>query len=139
MRAKGLTQEVLAKMVGVSTSAVSRWLGGSIPRPARLSELASCLGVTVSFLESAESKSELLTAAHKAVLAGDHELAARKFTPTLSQDDLLDGIAQWVEEAFGGKSDADRVLAQIEGALRLAGYIPRNPPTAPEKSGSPTA
>lgn len=52
MKDGGFTQERLAAQLGISHSAVSRWLSGSIPRPARLKILSEILGVSVSFLES---------------------------------------------------------------------------------------
>lgn len=51
MKKQGFTQETLAKALNISASAVSRWLSGSLPRPARLKHLAEILGVTVRYLE----------------------------------------------------------------------------------------
>lgn len=52
MKLKGFTQESLAARLQISHSAVSRWLSGSMPRPARLLQLAEILGVDVRILES---------------------------------------------------------------------------------------
>jgi len=51
MKIKGYTQESLAAKLGISHSAISRWLTGSKPRPARMVQLAEALGVNVRWLE----------------------------------------------------------------------------------------
>jgi transcriptional regulator with XRE-family HTH domain len=43
--AKGWTQTELARLAGVSLTAVQAWERGSIPRPGRLAKLAELFGV----------------------------------------------------------------------------------------------
>lgn len=49
-KARGLTQQELADLLGVSNKSVSRWEGGSYPDVATLGPLAHALGVTVDDL-----------------------------------------------------------------------------------------
>lgn len=44
-RAKGLTQKALAERMGVTLQAVQGWENGTMPRPARLPQLAELLGI----------------------------------------------------------------------------------------------
>lgn len=44
-KTRGLTQAELARLVGVSTTAVQKWEGGAEPRPSRIVKLAEVLGV----------------------------------------------------------------------------------------------
>lgn len=45
-----LTQKSLGEKIGVSQTAVSKWLNGSIPRGDQLMITASCLNVTMEWL-----------------------------------------------------------------------------------------
>ena len=58
MKAMGYTQEQLAERLGITHSAVSRWLTGSQPRASRMKDLAELLCVSVSELESGISPFE---------------------------------------------------------------------------------
>lgn len=49
-KARGLTQQELADLLGVSNKSVSRWESGSYPDVATLGPLAHALGVTVDDL-----------------------------------------------------------------------------------------
>lgn len=50
-KSKSMTQEELAKAVGVSRSTVTMWeTGKSVPRPAILKELAAMFGCTIDEL-----------------------------------------------------------------------------------------
>ena len=61
MRNKGFSQDALAREIGVTHSAVSRWITGSMPHPKRLLSLANLLGVSVSFLEFGDSEAIPMT------------------------------------------------------------------------------
>jgi len=53
---RGITMTDLAKIVGVSTAAVSIWEADkSIPRAAMLNRVAKALGITVQFLQSTQA------------------------------------------------------------------------------------
>lgn len=58
MKAMGYTQEQLAERLGITHSAVSRWLTGSQPRASRMKHLAQILCVSVSELESGVAPAE---------------------------------------------------------------------------------
>lgn len=55
LKAKGMTQEQVAKHLGVSRQAVQRWCAGHPPTVENLGQLATVLGVTVGYLSGAES------------------------------------------------------------------------------------
>jgi transcriptional regulator with XRE-family HTH domain len=50
MDARGLIQEQLAKELGVTQAAVSKWVQGSIPKPETLVKIAIFFNVTIDFL-----------------------------------------------------------------------------------------
>lgn len=54
-----MTQEALAERVGVTPSAVTGWLHGSIPYPSTLNKLCLALGVRRDWLLYGEGKKEL--------------------------------------------------------------------------------
>jgi transcriptional regulator with XRE-family HTH domain len=50
---RGLTQDALAKRLGVATSTVARWEhAGRTPRPMNAARLASALGISVDDLDA---------------------------------------------------------------------------------------
>jgi transcriptional regulator with XRE-family HTH domain len=56
--ARGLTQEAVARIVGVTTSQVSKWEhpNGPVPQPRNLRRLARLYGVTVDELCASDSE-----------------------------------------------------------------------------------
>lgn len=50
MKAKNITQVILAKGVEVGQSTVSNWLNGAVPRSDKLTKIAEMLGTTVAYL-----------------------------------------------------------------------------------------
>lgn len=58
---KGLTQESLAEMVGVSRTAIARWESGDIdPTVDHLIRMSNSLGVDISYLLGADNKSQMI-------------------------------------------------------------------------------
>lgn len=54
MLQKGITQEQLAKMIGVSRECISKYKNGRVPRDKKLNAIANALGVKTSDLLSEE-------------------------------------------------------------------------------------
>lgn len=56
--ARGLTQEAVARIVGVTASQVSKWEhpSGPVPQPRNLRRLARLYGVTVDELSTTDSE-----------------------------------------------------------------------------------
>lgn len=62
---KGITQEQLGQMIGVTTQGVSRWERGGTPDAELLPKLAEVLGVSIDALFGREEKSLALTLARQ--------------------------------------------------------------------------
>lgn len=82
--ARGYEQKDLAKLMGVSASAVSRWEDGQAPDPDEMARLATMLGVTTDDLlrpsaaaDSAAAKGEVFRKADVDLLLRKHEAALR--------------------------------------------------------------
>lgn len=123
MKLQGLTQEALAAKLGLSHSAVSRWLSGSIPRTARLADLAEALSVSVSYLEggdelppSAVRKSREPPVGRSS--PGDWETLFRKVAEDSDIDWLLDRLDQLGKDAVAGEADAALAISIISPILR---------------------
>ena len=59
IKSRGMTQEQVAKLLGVSRQAVQKWCTGSPPTVQNLTSLASILGVTVGYLSGTESSKDV--------------------------------------------------------------------------------
>ncbi len=63
--AKGLTQEQLGELVGVTTQAVSKWERGGVPDAELLPTLSNVLGVSIDALFGMEEQSDPITLVRK--------------------------------------------------------------------------
>lgn len=71
--AKGITQEQLGQLVGVTTQAVSKWECGGTPDAELLPSLSDALDVSINALFGREEKSAALALAQKLCKMGDEE------------------------------------------------------------------
>ena len=62
---KGITQEQLGEMIGVTTQAVSRWERGGTPDAEILPSIADVLGVSTDALFGRENRSFIATLARR--------------------------------------------------------------------------
>lgn len=65
--AKGITQEELGQLVGVTTQAVSKWECGGTPDAEILPQLSQVLGVSIDALFGREEKSLLASLARQCI------------------------------------------------------------------------
>ena len=88
---RGLTQEQLGQMAGVSAQAVSKWEKGGAPDVELLPVLAEQLGVTIDALFGLEGGEKL-----------DVEAAARRWIATIPEGQRLDKLCRLVWSALKG-------------------------------------
>lgn len=126
--AKGLTQEQLGELVGVTTQAVSKWERGGVPDAELLPALSGALGVSIDALFGLEEQSDPIALIRKlgtmsreeafnysfnlcwAILNGLHS-----FTPNLSDDHLKSIYYDFLQSGHGHPSFSTIYLDQ--GAL----------------------
>ena len=72
--AKGITQEQLGQLVGVTTQAVSKWERGGTPDAELLPALSEILSVSIDALFGREDESLAFTLARKLSLMPDEEI-----------------------------------------------------------------
>jgi DNA-binding XRE family transcriptional regulator/DNA-binding HxlR family transcriptional regulator len=77
--AKGVTQEQLGQLVGVSTQAVSKWECGGTPDPELLPSLSDALDVSIDALFGREEKSAAIALAQKLCGMQDKESFCHAF------------------------------------------------------------
>ncbi len=77
---KGITQEQLGKMIGVTTQGVSRWERGGTPDAELLPRLSEILGVSIDALFGREEKSLTLTLARHLAQLSPEEVFRYAFT-----------------------------------------------------------
>ena len=77
--AKGVTQEQLGQLVGVTTQAVSKWECGGTPDAELLPSLSDALGVSIDALFGREEKGAALTLAQKLCAMSDEDAFRHAF------------------------------------------------------------
>jgi transcriptional regulator with XRE-family HTH domain len=124
MKSMGFTQERLAEKLGISHSAVSRWTSGSLPRTARMAELARILCVPVSWLESGGES--LFPAAATRVCEDEVSYGAKPFylgeilklAESADLSSILDTMEALSQSASSGNRDASATIAQMIPIVR---------------------
>ena len=105
---KGLRQDDLAEMLGVSPQAVSKWENDqTCPDISLLPQLASILGVTVDEL-----------------LSGKKEAHAVRLVPEEERKDIKDMMLRIIVEDGGDKVRVNLPVALIEVALEMGMQMP---------------
>ena len=108
---KGLKQDELAEMLGVSPQAVSKWENDqTCPDIGLLPQLAKILGVTVDELLSGKA---------------EEEMPAVRLVPEAERKDIKDMMLRIIVEDGGDKVRVNLPVALIEVALELGMQIPQ--------------
>ena len=108
---KGMKQDELAEMLGVSPQAVSKWENDqTCPDISLLPQLAKILGVTVDELLSGKE---------------EEERAAVRLVPEAERKDIKDMVLRIIVEDGGDKVRVNLPVALIEVALELGMQMPQ--------------
>ena len=108
---KGMKQDALAEMLGVSPQAVSKWENDqTCPDIGLLPQLAKILGVTVDELLSGKA---------------EEEMPAVRLVPEAERKDIKDMMLRIIVEDGGDKVRVNLPVALIEVALELGMQIPQ--------------
>ncbi len=113
-KAKGITQEELARAVGVSTQAVSKWECGGTPDVELLPLIAQYFSVSVDRLFGRDPEEY-----------GDLKAALAKRIAALPREERLREALEYcwaLEKAFGGNTDPEPSLQNIYGEYKN-GYV----------------
>lgn len=122
---KGLTQEQLASILGVSVQSVSRWeCGNTLPDVMLLPEIAKLYGVTVDDLYHADAKgypsyAQRLLAVYEASGRSEDFLSAEQEFARMSTGELTaDDLRSWgVLYHYMMKHSANQALQKLEQAM----------------------
>lgn len=131
MKHSGFTQESLATKLGITHSAVSRWISGSKPRPSRMAAIANALGVSVSWLEFGEGPMKLTTPESTSALraagdAEDYKALADVAFPRMLPAIIVDGIRNIIADGTKSGTPPETILENLAIILDEAGYSSPN-------------
>lgn len=127
MKKGGFTQESLAGKLGVTHSAVSRWISASCPRSSRMAALADALNVSVRWLEYGEGPmrtvdSETSAGIQKAGEAGEWKRVAEIAIPRMLPAIILEGVKNLISDGDAKELAPEITLAKLAVVLSEAGY-----------------
>lgn len=124
---KGITQEKLGQLIGVTTQAVSRWERGGMPDTAILPHLSDALGVSIDALFGREEQSFEMTLARQLCQMSRDEAYRYAFNICWAIEIGLVGDISIMDDIMG--RFVDKSITSIE----LINNIAKNKEKAPMK------